>query len=83
MDPQLLRIESKLDQLLSAVRGRDVSKRHLNARDVELLTGLDHRTVLNRAKLPVSDRRHIPSLTLGSSRRYFERSVILRLFHLD
>lgn len=68
---------------MSAVRGRDVSKRYLSARDVEMLTGLDHRTILNRSKLPQTDRRHIPSLTLGSTRRYFERTVILRLFHLE
>lgn len=76
-------INQKLGQLLSAVSGRDLTKQYLSARDVALMTGLDHRTILNRSNLPRDDRRFIPSVTMGSSRKYFERKVILRLFNME
>jgi hypothetical protein len=78
-----LRIEAKLDQVLAAIQGRDLTKKVLNANDVALITGLDRRTILNRSNLPPTDRRHIPSVTFGSKRKYFERNVIMRIFKLE
>lgn len=79
----LERLETKIDQVLSAIQGRDLTKQYLSARDVALMTGLDHRTILNRSNLSRNDRRYIPSVTMGSSRKYFERKVILRLFNME
>lgn len=79
----LERLETKIDQVLSAIQGRDLSKKVLKAKDVALLTGLDHRTILNRSNLPPNDPRYIPSVTLGSSRKFFERKVIMRIFNLE
>lgn len=81
-DPILQRIETKLDLLLNIQKKKPTDKRYLTARDVEDLTGLDHRTILNRSNLSTEDPRFIPSMRLGSRRKYFERTVIERLFHL-
>jgi hypothetical protein len=83
MTTEILRLESKIDQLIATMNGRDLKKKVLTAKDVALLTGLDHRTIINRSNLPPSDRRYIPSVTMGSTRKYFERKVIMRLFHLE
>jgi hypothetical protein len=79
----LTRLEQKIDLVLAAIKGRDLTKKILTAKDVSFLTGLDHRTVLNRSNLPASDRRYIPSVTFGSTRKYFEKKVIMRLFNLE
>jgi hypothetical protein len=79
----ITRLESKIDLIIKQLSGRDVTKKYLTARDVEALTGLDQRTILNRSNLPNYDRRFIPSVKMGSNRKYFERKVILRLFHLE
>lgn len=79
----LVRLENKLDRVLAAISGRDLTKKLLSAKDVAFLTGLDHRTILNRSNLPQTDRRFIPSVTFGSSRKYFERKVIMRIFNLE
>jgi hypothetical protein len=44
------------------------------------MTGLDHRTILNRSNLDPDHPRYIPSLRFGSRRKYFERKVIERMF---
>jgi len=80
---QIARLENKIDRVLAAISGRDLTKKVLSAKDVAILTGLDHRTILNRSNLPQSDRRHIPSVTFGSSRKYFERKVIMRIFNME
>lgn len=77
------RIEAKLDKLLAAIHGKDLRKKYLTAKDVSLITGLDSRTILNRSNLHPSDRRYIPSTTLGTTRKYFERKVIMRVFKLE
>lgn len=82
-DNILTRIESKLDLLLKAQKSKPTDRRYLTARNVEQLTGLDHRTILNRSNLSPEDPRFIPSIRLGSRRKYFERKVIERLFHLS
>jgi len=80
---RLERIESKLDLLLNSNKHRINEKRYITAREVEDLTGLNHRTILNRSNYEPGHPRHIPSLQFGESRRkYFERKVIERLFRL-
>lgn len=82
IDEQIIRLEQKIDLLLN----NDLitsSKKYLTAKDVQHLTGLDHRTVLNRSNLNPDDPRFIPSIHFGSRRKYFERKVIERLFHLS
>ena len=81
-DDILQRIETKLDLLLKTQKNKPSDKCYLTARDVEQVTGLDHRTILNRSNLDPDDPRFIPSIRLGSRRKYFERKVIERLFHL-
>lgn len=83
MSTDIARIESKLDIILSRLGVRDITKKYLTARDVQLLTGLDQRTILNRSNLKPSDHRFIPFVQLEGNRKYFERKVILRLFHLE
>jgi hypothetical protein len=83
MNDYLVRIESKLDRVLSVMNGRDLTKKILTAKDVSILTGLDHRTILNRSNLDPSDCRFIPFVTFGSKRKYFERNVIMRIFKLE
>ena len=81
-DGILHRIEAKLDSLLEAIKATPNKQKYLSAKEVAQLTGLDHRTILNRSNLPPDDLRHIPSLRFGSQRKYFERRVIERLFEL-
>ncbi len=79
----LNRIEKKLDLLLNTNANRINKKRYLTAKDVQDLTGLNTRTILNRSNFSVDHRRYIPSIQFGGSRRkYFERKVIERLFRL-
>ena len=79
----LERIESKLDLLLNSNKHRINEKRYITAKEVEDLTGLNHRTILNRSNLDDQNPRFIPSIQFGGSRRkYFERKVIERLFRL-
>lgn len=84
MSTQLLgEINRKLDLLLAALPARPDETRYLNAEAVSRLTGLDKRTILNRSALDPKDDRFIPSLRFGgSSRKYFERKVIERLFRI-
>ncbi|HEX6982428.1 MAG TPA: hypothetical protein VF181_06685 [Balneolaceae bacterium] len=84
MDNQTLnRIEKKIDLLLNNNRHRINEKKYITAKEVEDLIGLNHRTVLNRSNLDEQHRRYIPSVQFGGSRRkYFERKVIERIFHL-
>lgn len=80
---RLERIESKLDLLLNSNKHRINEKRYITAKEVEDLTGLDHRTILNRSNLDNQTPRFIPSIQFGGSRRkYFERKVIERIFRL-
>lgn len=83
-DPETLeRIEKKLDILLNSKKHRINEKRYITAKEVEDLTGLNHRTILNRSNLDDQNARFIPSIQFGGSRRkYFERKVIERIFHL-
>jgi len=79
----LSRIENKLDLLLNSNKHRINDKRYITAREVEDLTGLNHRTILNRSNLNEENPRFIPSIQFGGSRRkYFERKVIERIFRL-
>jgi hypothetical protein len=80
----LQRIEQKIDLLLETKRHNIVKKKYITARDVEDLTGLNYRTILNRSNMDRDHHRYIPSIQLGqSNRKYFERKVIERLFHLS
>lgn len=82
-DETLERIENKLDLLLNSNSHRINDKKYITARDVQDLTGLNHRTVLNRSNLNKAHPRFIPSVQFGGSRRkYFERVVIERIFKL-
>ena len=82
-NPTLDRIEKKLDLLLNSNKHRINDKRYITAREVEDLTGLNHRTILNRSNLNEENPRFIPSIQFGGSRRkYFERKVIERIFRL-
>lgn len=81
-DDLLAQINAKLDVILHALSVRPDRQQYLSAKDVAALTGLDHRTILNRSNLKPDDSRFIPSLTFGSRRKYFERKVIERLFKL-
>lgn len=77
------RIESKLDLLLNSNKHRINEKRYITAKEVEDLTGLNHRTILNRSNVDDQNPRFIPSIQFGGSRRkYFERKVIERIFRL-
>ncbi len=79
----LNRIEQKLDLLLNSKAHRINEKKYVTAREVEDLTGLNHRTILNRSNLDQDRPRFIPSIQFGGSRRkYFERAVIERIFKL-
>ena len=78
----LHQINAKLDALLHKLDARPDQQKYLSAKDVEKLTGLDSRTVLNRSNLDPQDPRFIPSLRFGSRRKYFERRVIERMFKL-
>lgn len=84
MNQQTLeRIETKLDLLLNSNSNRINEKKYITAKDVQSLTGLDHRTILNRSNLDQDNPRYIPSIQFGGSRRkYFERKVIERIFKL-
>lgn len=80
----LQRIEQKLDLLLNTNQHRINKKRYITAREVQDLTGLDQRTILNRSNYPKDHPRFLPSIQFGNSRRkYFERKVIERIFHLE
>ena len=80
----LNRIEQKLDLLLNSNQHRINQKRYITAREVQDLTGLDQRTILNRSNYSDDHPRYIPSIQLGNSRRkYFERKVIERIFRLE
>lgn len=80
---KLDRIEQKLDMLLNSKKHRINEKRYITAKEVEDLTGLNHRTILNRSNLKENHPRFIPSIQFGESRRrYFERIVIERIFRL-
>jgi predicted nucleic acid-binding Zn-ribbon protein len=80
----LERIESKLDLLLNSKKHRINEKRYITAKEVEDLTGLNHRTILNRSNLDNQNPRFIPSIQFGGSRRkYFERKVTERIFRLS
>lgn len=80
---QLQRIEQKLDVLLNSNAHRINEKKYITAREVQDLTGLNHRTVLNRSNYREENPRYIPSIQFGGSRRkYFERKVIERIFRL-
>jgi len=82
-EEKLNRIEKKLDLLLNSNKHRINEKKYITARDVEDLTGLNYRTILNRSNLDEEHPRFIPSIQFGGSRRkYFERKVIERIFHL-
>lgn len=82
-EQRLERIEKKLDLLLNSKKHRINEKRYITAKEVEDLTGLNHRTILNRSNLDEGHPRFIPSIQFGGSRRkYFERIVIERIFHL-
>ncbi|REL24811.1 hypothetical protein DYD21_16760 [Rhodohalobacter sp. SW132] len=77
------RIETKLDLLLNSNKHRINEKRYITAKEVEDLTGLNHRTILNRSNVDDQNPRFIPSIQFGGSRRkYFERKVIERIFRL-
>ena len=84
MEEQTLeRIEKKLDVLLNSNKHRINEKKYITAREVQDLTGLNHRPVLNRSNLDEDHPRYIPSIQFGGSRRkYFERVVIERIFKL-
>lgn len=83
MGEDLLRqIDAKLDTILHTLHTRPDRQKYLTAKDVQELIGLDHRTILNRSNLEPNDPRYIPSLRLGSRRKYFERRVIERMFEL-
>ena len=80
----LERIENKLDLLLNSNSNRINEKKYITAKDVQSLTGLDHRTILNRSNLKPGIPRFIPSIQFGGSKRkYFERKVIERIFKLS
>jgi len=80
----LQRIEQKIDILLNTNRHRINEKRYITAQEVQDLTGLNQRTILNRSNMDEDHPRFIPSIQFGGSRRkYFERKVIERLFHLS
>ena len=82
-EPILERIEKKLDVLLNSKPHQINKKKYITAREVEDLTGLNHRTILNRSNLDDQNPRFIPSIQFGGScRKYFERKVIERIFHL-
>lgn len=83
-EEKLNRIEKKLDLLLNSNKHKINEKKYITARDVEDLTGLNYRTILNRSNLDKEHPRFIPSIQFGGSRRkYFERKVIERIFHLS
>ena len=83
-DQILKRIESKIDILLEAKRDQINKKKYITAREVESLTGLNYRTILNRSNKDRDHHLYIPSVQFGqSNRKYFERKVIERLFHLS
>ena len=75
-------IENKLDLLLDSDLAKINTKKYLTAKEVEALTGLDHRTILNRSNKDRHHHLYIPSVQFGSRRKYFERKVIERIFHL-
>jgi len=79
---QLDIIENKLDKLLDSELVQLNSKKYLTAKEVEALTGLDHRTILNRSNKDRHHHLYIPSVQFNSRRKYFERKVIERIFHL-
>ena len=76
-------IENKLDLLLNSDLAQINNKKYLTAKEVEALTGLDHRTILNRSNKDRHHHLYIPSVQFNSRRKYFERTVIERIFHLD
>ncbi len=76
-------LDAKLNAILHALEARPDPQRYLSAKDVGRMVGLDPRTILNRSNLPPGDPRFIPSLRLGTKRKYFERKTIDRLFRLN
>lgn len=82
MDEQLSQINAKLDTIIRRLDAKPNEQKYLTAKDVGRMTGLDHRTILNRSNLEPDNPRYIPSLRFGSRRKYFERKVIERLFKI-
>jgi len=81
MDEQsFLDLQAQLSKLVAALEAKRLEKDLLTAKEVGALTGLDHRTILNRSALKPHDKRFIPFVKIDSSRKYFEKKVILRLF---
>jgi hypothetical protein len=74
-------IEAKLERLVTALEAKRTEKRYLTAKEVGALTGLDHRTILNRSALDPADPRFIPSIRFETKRKYFEKKVIERIFN--
>lgn len=67
-EEKLNRIEKKLDLLLNSNKHKINEKKYITARDVEDLTGLNYRTILNRSNLDEEHPRFIPSIQFGGSR---------------
>lgn len=81
MDHDLIYIKKTVERILNLLTSEKTDKKLLTAKEVQELTGLDHRTILNRSTLPRSDKRYIPFIkTPNSERKFFERTVIERLF---
>jgi hypothetical protein len=80
MDGKLEEINAKLDTIIRRLDAKPSEQKYLTAKDVGRMTGLDHRTILNRSNLDPDHPRYIPSLRFGSRRKYFERKVIERMF---
>lgn len=80
MNETLEKIDAKLDTIIRRLDAKPNAQKYLTAKDVGRMTGLDHRTILNRSNLAPDHPRYIPSLRFGSRRKYFERKVIERMF---
>lgn len=79
-EQELQRLQVQLERLVSALEAKRTEKKYLTAKEVSALTGLDHRTILNRSSLKPYDKRFIPFIRFESNRKYFEKTVIERLF---
>ncbi len=82
IDELLQQINAKLETIIRKLDAEPDRRKYLSAKEVARLTGLNHRTILNRSNLAADNPRRIPSLNFGSRRKYFERKVIERLFKL-
>ena len=73
-------LEAKLDFVLDSILVKPDKSKYMTAQEIQKEYGISHRTILNRSNFLPGHKKYIPSFQTGPRRKYFERTVIERLF---